>query len=413
MIDPSIPLQAQPPKFNNPFEVLGQYRQLQQQREEAEQRKKLIAQQIQANEDARAKEQRQQEQGTFIADAYRQAFNPETGQVDRGKLSQALTQAGLGPALPDLLKGLDDAEKANLDVQNAKAKAKQDTDAAEMAYAKYLGSQILAADFNPQIVNGLFAVAESHGHDVRQFQQLYTDQPEQFKTFVSNLVNPPKPTEPFTLNPGQVRFGPDGQPLANVPPEQQGFTLNAGDVRYGPDGHVIASRPAKPETPQAFTLGPGDVRYGPDGRVVASVAPSAASGKSAPGTVSAVIDSLDELSKRINVEGGMAAKASGLVRRGMAAANEDDDVAEYQAIVESFVPTIARALGHTGVLTQLDVDSAKAILPKPGDSKSMRDRKMARIRDLFSSQLQPESAGVVPPPGATILRFDAQGNVVK
>jgi hypothetical protein len=32
-----------------------------------------------------------------------------------------------------------------------------------------------------------------------------------------NQQNAPKPPEPFTLSPGQVRYGPDGKPLASVP----------------------------------------------------------------------------------------------------------------------------------------------------------------------------------------------------
>ena len=68
-----------------------------------------------------------------------------------------------------------------------------------------------------------------------------------------------------------------------------------------------------------------------------------------------------------------------------AKANYDDDVAEYEALVSGFTPLVARALGHTGVLTQQDVDSVKALFPKPGDGKSLRDRKVARIKSIIGT----------------------------
>lgn len=59
------------------------------------------------------------------------------------------------------------------------------------------------------------------------------------------------------------------------------FTLGPGQVRYGPDGKQIAAglTPAG-ETPDPFTLSPGQIRYGADGKVIARGAPqqSAASG---------------------------------------------------------------------------------------------------------------------------------------
>ena len=65
-------------------------------------------------------------------------------------------------------------------------------------------------------------------------------------------------------------------------------------------------------------------------------------------------------------------------------ANMNDDIAEYEALVSGFTPLVARALGHTGVLTEQDVQSVRAVFPRPGDSKSLRDRKMKRMRSLLS-----------------------------
>lgn len=100
-----------------------------------------------------------------------------------------------------------------------------------------------------------------------------------------------------------------------------------------------------------------------------------------------ILKSVAELSEKINTQQGLIAKAAGGAAKVAAKANLNDDVAEYQALVMGFTPLIARALGHTGVLTEQDVVSVRALFPAPGDSKTLRDRKVARI-SLIISQLE-------------------------
>jgi hypothetical protein len=112
------------------------------------------------------------------------------------------------------------------------------------------------------------------------------------------------------------------------------------------------------------------------------------------------IDAASELADRINVNQGVYATAAGAVEKQKAKVNLDDDVAEYQAMVSAFTPMWARALGHTGVLTEQDVQSAKAILPSPGDSKTLKDRKIARIHsiiDAASAAATAPAGGPAPP----------------
>ncbi len=97
-----------------------------------------------------------------------------------------------------------------------------------------------------------------------------------------------------------------------------------------------------------------------------------------------VLASVSELADKINTGSGLIAKAKGEAEKVRAKLNYDDDVAEYQSLVQAFTPLWARALGHTGVLTQQDVDSAREALPKPGDSKTLKDRKLARIEKILS-----------------------------
>lgn len=98
-----------------------------------------------------------------------------------------------------------------------------------------------------------------------------------------------------------------------------------------------------------------------------------------------ILDGISDLSEKINTGKGLMAKASGAVERAKAQANYNDDIAEYQSLIAGFTPMIARAVGHTGVLTQQDVDSVRELFPKPGDSKTLRDRKVAQIHRLLGA----------------------------
>jgi hypothetical protein len=124
------------------------------------------------------------------------------------------------------------------------------------------------------------------------------------------------------------------------------------------------------------------------------------------------LDSVSELADKINTSNGVWAKAKGSEREQAAKLNLDDDVAEYDSLVEAFTPLWARALGHSGVLTQQDVDSARAALPKAGDSKTLKDRKIARIQKIMAGEMKATEAvtgqenptgpaKAAPTPGAT------------
>jgi hypothetical protein len=109
--------------------------------------------------------------------------------------------------------------------------------------------------------------------------------------------------------------------------------------------------------------------------------------------VEPIIKGISDLSERINVNQGVMAKLTGGAERAKAQVNLNDDVAEYQALLKGFTPLVARAVGHTGVLTQQDVDSVKEMFPKPGDSKSLRDRKMARLTNILGGVSAATKAG--------------------
>jgi len=104
--------------------------------------------------------------------------------------------------------------------------------------------------------------------------------------------------------------------------------------------------------------------------------------------ISPIINSIDELSAKINTAEGVIATLSGAAEKQKARINLNDDVSEYNAVIEGFTPMLARAVGHTGVLTEQDVQSVKSAFPKVGDSKAVRDRKMSRFKSILFSGKQ-------------------------
>ena len=99
--------------------------------------------------------------------------------------------------------------------------------------------------------------------------------------------------------------------------------------------------------------------------------------------VQPVIDAITELMPKINMKKGVSAKIAGGWREALAVANYDDDVAEYVAVVEAFTPLLARAEGHTGVLTEKDFEHSMRILPMPGNSDTLAARKLKRLMQIL------------------------------
>lgn len=112
-----------------------------------------------------------------------------------------------------------------------------------------------------------------------------------------------------------------------------------------------------------------------------------ADGKAGP-DVTKIMDEIETLGKRIfTSNGGPIANITGAFRTAAAKANWDNDVAEYNALVEGMIPMVARANGHTGVLTQQDVDSTRALFGKIGlagtDNATLAQNKIDRVKRLI------------------------------
>lgn len=216
------------------------------------------------------------------------------------------------------------------------------------------------------------------------------------KTLQPVYTAPPKPAALGSFEDFAARYAKQ----RNLKPEQ----LSAGDIAKAKAQYEAAGRAptqaTKPTYEWAQTAEGTRLLTPEEIRAQGATKPIAATDKGKYQNAEPVLAAVAELSEKINTGEGLLAKMGGGAAKLAAKANYDDDVAEYQALVEGFTPLMARALGHTGVLTQQDVESVKALFPQPGNSKTLRDRKIARIRDIFK-KLEGVDSGTAPAAAAT------------
>jgi hypothetical protein len=216
--------------------------------------------------------------------------------------------------------------------------------------------------------------------------------------------NPPAPPAgtapaPYTLSPGQVRFGADNQRVAGVAPRPTGGA--GGAVSPAQAQAQAATVDAIVKTPALFNTLTDSRRQEliPELQAknfdFAKALQAKVGGTGAGGpnpTLAIVVDKLEGLSKKINTESGLSAIVSGTARSAAAKAQMDNDVSLYESLVLGMVPIVARAMGHTGVLTQQDVDSVRAMFPIARDNKALAESKLSAIRDVIGAN-KPAPAG--------------------
>ena len=197
-------------------------------------------------------------------------------------------------------------------------------------------------------------------------------------------------------------------------------TTKRFDVDYGPAGDpdkpakIPADNPPKTETIGGRLMGwnPAtkkfDIDYGAAGRAV-----TVTSGQMAQNRTSALQamgkpadttgDTMWALTNRIFTtsapKGGMAgvrAKVGGIGDKVGAATGYSPDPQMYKSQVRGFIPLFARAVGHTGVLTEMDVQRTEALFPQFGESKEMAQRKMTRLNAIMAGK-EPMPDGVFEP----------------
>jgi len=106
---------------------------------------------------------------------------------------------------------------------------------------------------------------------------------------------------------------------------------------------------------------------------------------------------------------GAEALLTGAYKTMKAYVNLDLDLAEYNSAIQGFIPTFARAVGHTGVLTELDVMKTMRLFPQAGDSRALAIRKLKNVEMLMSGDKQlapdwwdPTGLALRPPPNPAL-----------
>ena len=104
-------------------------------------------------------------------------------------------------------------------------------------------------------------------------------------------------------------------------------------------------------------------------------------------------DSIWNLAKKLSSPGptmiagplGVAGRTAGnlLNRAGLA-----PDVDLYTTQIKGFIPLFARAVGHTGTLTEKDVQRTELLFPRIGDTTAVARRKLERLQAVMNGQAE-------------------------
>lgn len=393
---------------------------------------KSIAQQMKIVEANLARLARQDQNDEWL----RNAMNSSVvdGKIDETRLTENLTVLGAAELAPAALQTIRESEEALQRLKNAQQQGQlNQVELRKMALGFFLPSaqRIKESNFDPGVINGSLAMVGwlAGPEEEKALRERFAADPMVLPTMVEEVLRPQqaKPIEVggVLLDPSQM--GPDGpkvlfdsrkpegplsleQQLANAVASRNGaevsrlrkeMMLNAAATRAPQQGpspsYQRIETVDEAGNPVIQFMTPEEVRK--QGGVKTS--PKTTAKASGPATVDAIMGEIEALSGRINTsDGGPMSNVKGALRRGAAAGNMDNDVSEYLALVEGFIPMVARAVGHSGVLTQQDVDSVRALFPRPGDNAQLSKNKMDRVKRIMQQMQSPGDAPGGLPRGA-------------
>lgn len=180
----------------------------------------------------------------------------------------------------------------------------------------------------------------------------------------------------------QIPLGPPPKRAAGSSGTFQRFLVMDAN---GQPGEVAWINPTSGQVVRASALGfnPGTLALMPTVAVNPLVAQLSASGDAR-----AILGQIDQLSaKLIGQVDGAEALGEGARRRAASLINMAPDLVTYEGLISTFTPLMARAVGHNGVLTQIDVDSVKEIFPKNTDDTKTRNAKILLVTDVMNGRI--------------------------
>lgn len=243
----------------------------------------------------------------------------------------------------------------------------------------------------------------------------------------------PKPPEPFTLNPGDVRYGPDGKQIATNPkpaepakPEEQEWVVRGGKVvPIAKGGRQPGDRPytppsnAQPEYEwverggQPIQIRKGTAQAGDKPYSNASDKPPTQGQFLAGGFAGRIKQAEDVLGKLDATIAGMNPISYSAQDASPYAGFKSNDFQSFDQAARNFVNAVLRRESGAAI-SPSEFDSArKQYLPQPGDSKETLAQKKAN-RDYVFETLKREAgngyaAPVAPPEKGKIRARDEKG----
>lgn len=191
-----------------------------------------------------------------------QPFNPyamdEAEVANKMKMAQAL-QGRRGIFWN--IKGRRDSDQA-MELARALQERKQSDFSSDMGSISQAMQGRTAKPAEVAGYGGAGDVAETPAVSAATPQQLIAEALAQLKSpagqqfALGQIQQQLKPEAPYTLKPGEIRYGPGGQVISRgaterpAAPAPEAFTLPPGAKRIGPDGNLIADNPRPEQAPQ-------------------------------------------------------------------------------------------------------------------------------------------------------------------
>lgn len=195
----------------------------------------------------------------------------------------------------------------------------------------------------------------------------------------------PKAQKPFELSPGQTRYEIDpatGQYKATVQaPEREATELQLARLE-------IAQQNAETARDKADIQNKiNEIRLQQiinSGNLTEDQRKAATKIQGAEDIGNQIEDSLREIKPEAF---GLKARSTGLLRKGLAAIGFDPAVRAYEALRQSSIAPLARAIsGEVGVLTDRDIERAEKLLPNVNETKEEVQRKLANLRKAIEDR---------------------------
>lgn len=352
---------------------------------------------------------RQRSAGGAIETVLRSAAvtDPQTGVAtyDRAKLQAGLAEVGIGQAeFAKYQPVLDASDAAIATVKKAHVEAIQNS--ARLVDLAGNDPTVFAAEIRRGIANKLFTEQEAQPYlDAAQRD------PAHIATITAKMLGKDPNAGAYTLNPGDVRIGPNGQTLATNPKPEDG--PKAGDYEW-------VSRGGKPIQITKGTAQPGDAPYqppsqaqppspvailGPDGlpvyvnpREALGHRPASTREQGRPvtsgdaGRISDFDNSLHQLTELRGTVSGVAGATGVKAKAGAMLPNAVTEVTGWgatakskQAVIDRVKQVIGKAL-EGGVLRKEDEYKYEKILPTIGDVAAVVTSKLDGLEQAITQK---------------------------